>query len=158
MIYIAGKGFTNKAVSQVIAALLLIAISVAAAVLVYVFSIGLLGSLQSSGGQQTKQQVIMEAYSWPATTAGGNPITMTLRNVGPSATEFSDAFINGVTAAPTGSCAPFNTATNVLAVGQSCQLILTPTNAPSGGVAYTIKIVTIDGAVFSYSAIYGQSS
>jgi FlaG/FlaF family flagellin (archaellin) len=55
VIYIAGKGFTNKAVSQVIAALLLIAISVAAAVLFYVFSIGLLGSLGSMATQSTAQ-------------------------------------------------------------------------------------------------------
>ena len=156
MIYIAGRGFTNKAVSQVIAALLLIAISVAAAVLVYVFSIGLLGSLQTGGGQQAKQQVIMEAYSWPVAT--GSPVTLTLRNVGPAAVEFSDAFINGQnTGGGTGTC-KFNDPANLLDVGSSCTMILTPAIAPSGGVAYTIKVVTIDGAVFSYSAIYGQSS
>jgi hypothetical protein len=161
LIYIAGKGFTNKAVSQVIAALLLIAISVAAAVLVYVFSIGLLGSLQSSGGQQAKQQVIMEAYNWGAVTGGTGDLTMTLRNVGPSGVEFADAFINGQTATPgtTGTSAcHFNDPNNILDVGSSCQMVLTPAFAPSGGVAYTIKVVTVDGAVFSYSAIYGQSS
>ena len=94
MIYIAGKGFTNKAVSQVIAALLLIAISVAAAVLVYVFSIGLLGSLQTSGGQQSKQQVIMEAYNWPRIRSTGT-LTLTVRNVGPASVQFADLFING---------------------------------------------------------------
>lgn len=47
------KHYNNHAVSDIIAALLLIAIAVAAAVLLYIFSIGLLGSLGSSGGQQT---------------------------------------------------------------------------------------------------------
>ena len=157
MIYIAGRGFTNKAVSQVIAALLLIAISVAAAVLVYVFSIGLLGSLQSSGGQQAKQQVIMEAYNWQVSSTG--TVTLTLRNVGPAAVEFSDAFINGqsVLAGATGDC-KFNDPTHVLDVGTSCTMGLVPIIAPSGGVAYTVKLVTIDGAVFSYSAIYGQAT
>ena len=156
MIYIAGKGFTNKAVSQVIAALLLIAISVAAAVLVYVFSIGLLGSLQSSGGQQAKQQVIMEAYNWPPGTPG--VLTMTLRNVGPSGVEFADAFINGQSVSTTAGTCKFNDPNTILGVGSSCTMGLTPPFSPSGGVAYTIKVVTIDGAVFSYSAIYGQAS
>ncbi len=62
--YIMNRHFNNRAVSQIIAALLLIAIAVAAAVLLYVFSIGLLGSLGSGGGQQTKEQVIMEAYNF----------------------------------------------------------------------------------------------
>jgi FlaG/FlaF family flagellin (archaellin) len=156
VIYIAGRGFTNKAVSQVIAALLLIAISVAAAVLVYVFSIGLLGSLQSSGGQQAKQQVIMEAYNWPTGTPG--LLTLTLRNTGPAAVQFADWFINGVAVATVaGTCTPF--ATNPLAVGSSCQLTLTPPDATiAAGVAYVIKGVSVDGAVFSYSAIYGQAS
>jgi flagellin-like protein len=48
------KRFTRRGVSSIIAALLLIAIAVAAGVLLYVFSIGLLGSLQGTGGQQTK--------------------------------------------------------------------------------------------------------
>ena len=62
--YVMNRHFNNRGVSQVIAALLLIAIAVAAAILLYVFAIGLLGSLGSSGGQQTKQQLIMEAYNW----------------------------------------------------------------------------------------------
>src|SRR5208337_1903779 len=89
------KHYNNRAVANIIAALLLIAIAVAAAVLLYVFSIGLLGSLGSSGGQQTKEQVIMEAYSFPSGT-----LTVTLRNVG-SATEnlaTADYFVNGVAA------------------------------------------------------------
>jgi FlaG/FlaF family flagellin (archaellin) len=151
--YIVGRHYNNKAVSQVIAALLLIAISVAAAVLVYVFSIGLLGSLQSSGGQQAKQQVIMEAYSWPTATGA---LTLSLRNTGPAAVQFADWFINGVTATPTaGTCMPFTTP---LAVGNMCTLTLTTGLTISAGVAYVIKGVSVDGAVFSYSAIYGQSS
>src|SRR5208283_951449 len=92
--WIMGKHFNNRAVSAVIATLLLIAIAVAAAIIVYVFSIGLLGGLQTSGGQQVKQQVIMEAYDWTSTA---NPplLTVTLRNVGPSAVQITDYFING---------------------------------------------------------------
>ena len=95
--WIMGKHFNNRAVSAVIATLLLIAIAVAAAIIVYVFSIGLLGGLQTSGGQQVKQQVIMEAYNWP----NGANLQLTLRNVGPAAVQFSDYFISGALITPT---------------------------------------------------------
>ena len=155
--WIMGKHFNNRAVSAVIATLLLIAIAVAAAIIVYVFSIGLLGGLQTSGGQQVKQQVIMEAYNW-ATTATPK---LTLRNVGPATIEIQDYFINGVLAdaSASGGCG-VSGATSMLSVGTSCVETLT---VPAGvtasvGVAYVIKVVSIDGAVFSYSAICGSSS
>ena len=153
--WIMGRHFNNRAVSAVIATLLLIAIAVAAAIIVYVFSIGLLGGLQTSGGQQVKQQVIMEAYSWP-TIAGG--VTLTLRNVGPSAVEFQDYFISGqLVAAPTGTCG-YSGGTLSLGVGASCTEVLPSPATTSMGVAYVVKVVSIDGAVFSYSAIAGSSS
>jgi flagellin-like protein len=176
--WIMGKHFNNRAVSAVIATLLLIAIAVAAAIIVYVFSIGLLGGLQTSGGQQVKQQVIMEAYCWPATGSGStctaNDLTLTLRNVGPAAVQFSDYFINGQAVIPTGSsgtnglavCSYGTTVVTPLAVGSACGVQLPgpigsttgSTNSYSAGVAYVIKVVSVDGGVFSYSAIAGQSS
>ena len=153
--WIMGKHFNNRAVSAVIATLLLIAIAVAAAIIVYVFSIGLLGGLQTSGGQQVKQQVIMEAYDW--TAAGGN-LVVTLRNVGPAKVQFQDYFINGaLVASPSGTCGSSGSAAT-LNVGQSCTETLTPPSTASAGVAYVVKAVSIDGAVFSYSAIAGSAS
>ena len=150
--YVLGKRYNKRAVSAIIAALLLIAITVAAAILVYVFSIGLLGSLQSGGGQQTKEQLIMEAYSWTTLT----DLQLTIRNVGPAQVQFADVFINGVAQTASGACMAGSA---TLAVGSSCVLtVATPTPAPSSGVAYPIKVVTIDGAVFSYSAIAGSAS
>jgi len=146
-----GRHFNNRAVSAVIATLLLIAIAVAAAIIVYVFSIGLLGGLQTSGGQQVKQQVIMEAYNWGTTTS----LILTLRNVGPAQVAFADWFVNGQTAAAAGVCAG---AAYQLTVGSSCTVTLTPPATASAGVAYVIKVVSVDGAVFSYSAIAGSSS
>ena len=151
--YILGKRYNNRAVSAIIAALLLIAITVAAAILLYVFSIGLLGSLQTGGGQQTKEQLIMEAYNWNPPTG----LTMTLRNVGPATVQFADAFINGVIQTPTGSGCMAGTPPT-LAVGSSCVMTFASLTGFSSGVAYPIKLVTIDGAVFSYSAIAGSTS
>ena len=151
--YILGKRYNNRAVSAIIAALLLIAITVAAAILLYVFSIGLLGSLQSGGGQQTKEQLIMEAYAWNPPTA----LTLTLRNVGPATIQFADEFINGVvTATPTGTC--YAGATPTLLVGSSCTMTFSGLAGYNAGVAYPLKLVTVDGAVFSYSAIAGSTS
>jgi flagellin-like protein len=151
------RHFNNRAVSQVIAALLLIAIAVAAAILLYVFAIGLLGSLGSSGGQQTKEQLILESYHWDMAAPPGT-IVLTLRNVGSASidTEHTDVFINGIqiTSAPGGSCAATLTPT------QSCT---SGTLTPSGtsyvaGAAYPLKLVTPDGGVFSYSVIAGGST
>jgi len=152
-LYIMNRHFNNRGVSQVIAALLLIAIAVAAAILLYVFAIGLLGSLGSGGGQQTKEQVIMESYNF--LTSGG-PVTITVRNVGPSAVNIggADFFINGVKATMTGGCAgatltPTQSCGASLALGGGSTLV--------SGAAYPLKIVTPDGGVFSYSVVAGGS-
>ncbi len=156
MMTIMGKRFTNRGVSVIIAALLLIAIAVAAAVLLYVFSIGLLGSLSSSGGQQTKQQVILEAYDW-SITAG--PIILHLRNVGSATVNLAaaDYFVNGGSVTATGGIPPC-TATVVPGAASCAMSLALGTFTPTAGAAYPIKVVTPDGGVFSYSAIAGQAS
>jgi flagellin-like protein len=151
--YILNKHFNNRAVSQVIAALLLIAIAVAAAVLVYVFSIGLLGSLQGGGGQQVKQQVILEAYNWNATT---NQLSMSVRNVGTAGVTIASVFVNGVPITSPGwgsGCSG-----GVLPVQNACTITVADPGTTTPGVAYSIKMVTADGGVFSYSAIKGQAN
>ena len=153
--YVMNRHFNNRAVSQIIAALLLIAIAVAAAILLYVFSIGLLGSLGSSGGQQTKDQLIMEGYSFPAP---GSSLTILVRNVGSSSLNIAaaDFFLNGVksTGNPTGSCA-----TATLTPTQSCSATVTVTTTSLvSGSSYPFKVVTPDGGVFSYTVVFGGSS
>ena len=148
------RHFNNRAVSQVIAALLLIAIAVAAAILVYVFSIGLLGSLQGGGCTQVKDQVIMEAYVW-GTISSSYP-QLTVRNVGTSTVSVADVFVNGITT--TWSLTGSGCTSPTIPVQTSCTLTITGNPSVTSGVAYPIKVVTADGAVFSYSAIAGQSS
>jgi len=159
--YIMNRHCDKRAVSNIIAALLLIAIAVAAAILLYVFSIGLLGSLGSSGGQQTKEQVIMEAYSFPS----GGPLTVTLRNVG-SATEnlaSADYFVNGAidTGLAFSGCSANGAAatSSALVPSGSCVATVTvPVTSLISGAAYPFKVVTPTGGVFSYSVIYGGNS
>jgi len=153
MMTIMGKQFSRRGVSVIIAALLLIAIAVAAAVLLYVFSIGLLGSLSSSGGQQTKQQLILEAYNW----GSASNLVLNLRNTGSASVNVdgADVFVNGTKVTNPGGCS------GSLAPQGSCILTIDASaipSAPVSGVAYVIKMVTPDGAVFSYSATYGQAA
>ncbi len=144
-----GKRFTNRGVSVIIASLLLIAIAVAAAVLLYVFSIGLMGSLGSSGGQQTKDQVILEAYDWTGPT-----LILNLKNVGSSAVNLgtgADYFVNGVSMAAAGG-------TTLTPGAPTDKVTLTLTGTFTPGAAYPVKLVLPDGGVFSYTAIDGQAS
>jgi flagellin-like protein len=149
-LYIMNRHISSRGVSQVIAALLLIAIAVAAAILLYVFAIGLLGSLGTGGGQQTKEQLIMEGYNFVNTGS----LSVTLRNVGPATIGMAtaDYFINGVQVTPTTAC-PNLTPT------QSCPVTLGYGGTSLvGGAAYPFKVVTPEGGVFSYSVIAGGSS
>ena len=158
------RRFNNRAVSQVIAALLLIAIAVAAAVLLYVFSIGLLGSLGTAGGQQTKDQVVMEAYNFVA-----SPLVISLRNVGSASVNIgsADYFINGVKVttptAPGGGMGSLQSCTSLTSFspGTVCAVSLPYAGTLSSlisGVAYPLKVVTPDGGVFSYTVTYGTTS
>lgn len=170
MMSVMGKRFSRRGASVIIAALLLIAIAVAAAVLLYVFSIGLMGSLQGGGGQQVKQQLIMSAYNWNTL----NSPVLTIRNVGTAGVTVGDVFVNGVAStwalsvpagAPAGTTCG-GTTPGAVPVQTSCILTVSTYGAgtfgtgtaPTSGVAYPVKIVSIDGGVFSYSAIAGQAS
>jgi len=141
------RRFGNCAVSQVIAALLLIAITVAAAVLLYTFSVGLLGSLETIGGQQMSEQLMLEAYSWSP-----GVITGSFKNVGSSPIPMgqADVFVNGMTAGhPGGACAGLT-----LTPQQGCGFIIATTGAYAMGTMYSMKVVTPVGGVFTYAITY----
>ncbi len=157
MMTIMGKRFTNRGISTIIAALLLIAIAVAAGVLLYVFSIGLIGGLQGTGGQQTKDQLIMEAYQW-GTTAG--PLVLDVRNTGSTTLNLAAAnwyiagFQQGAPSFSGTGCTP----TSAIVPGTACIVTITLTGfTAQSGVGYVIKIGLPDGGVLSYSAIAGSS-
>jgi len=143
-----GRKLNRKAISPVIATLLMIAIAVAASILVYVWSMGLVGSLQGTGGQQTREQLIMEAYVATNTTKG-ETWTLYMRNVGPTTVEVAAVYIEGTHA---------DFSSMVLTPGESGSLTVTLPMNVNPGAAYTVKIVTASGAVFSYSVIAGRSA
>lgn len=143
--------FGNHAVAILIASLLLIAIAVASAVLLYVFSIGLLASYETIGGRQMSEQLMLESYSWSP-----GVITGSFRNVGSSPIPLgqADVFVNGITAGhPGGACTGL-----LLAPQQVCDFIVTPSGAYIMGSTYSMKVVTSVGGVFTYPVTYGTSS
>ena len=138
----------RKAVSPVIATLLMIAIAVAAAILVYVWSMGLIGGLQTGGGQQVREQIEMDEYVWTS----GTSVTLYLRNVGNAKIDVAAVYVEGHPGTPSGT-----TSLDPLASGTvTCGSITGFT--PVSGVAYTLKVVTKTGGVFSFSIVYGHGA
>lgn len=139
----------KKGVSPVIATLLMIAIAVAAGILVYVWSMGLVGTLQAGGGEQTKEQIMMEAYDWTVLTS----CDIFFRNTGTTSVQIESVYVEGV----------YNDAASlVLGVpGSGTETnTLSATNLPApviAGQSYSIKVVTATGAVFSFSAVAGDA-
>ncbi len=134
----------RKAVSPVIATLLMIAIAVAAAILVYVWSMGLIGTLQTGGGEQVKEQLMMEAYDWTAT----GTLKIHLRNVGTTEVVVAAVYVEGVS----------NTMSKVVSIGAVTDASATSLPTIVSGRSYNVKIVTSTGGVFSYSCIAGKAA
>lgn len=142
----------DRAVSNILAALILLAVAVAAAVLVYVFAIGLIGSLQTSGGQQLLHQLRLEAYDWSACCPG--TLILHVRNTRASDVVVAAVYLNGLPVDfDLGPC------TQGIPVQQTCRITINNFGgAITPGTSYVVKIVTADGAIFTYSAIAGRRS
>jgi flagellin-like protein len=91
----------RRAVSPIIATLLLIAITVAAGIIVYVYVNSLSGSLTSGGGQQVSSQIQMQAANFlPQTfgagkTSNGQVLDIFLQNTGSSSLSISNVYFDG---------------------------------------------------------------
>lgn len=138
----------RKAVSPIIATLLLIAIAVAAGIIVYVFVGGLSTSLTKSGGSQITEQISVDAYNFPGTasaTTSPGFLTLYLRNTGSSTGTISTVFYDGnLLAAPAAqSCTPVATVCyfyKTCATANGCTL-------PAGDATVTVSaggVVTIE--------------
>jgi len=134
----------RRALSPVIATLLMVAIAVAAAIITYVWSMGLLGGLMGTGGQQTKEQLILEAYNWT-----GGSLQIVLRNVGSSGVTIAAVYIEGT---------PWVTTTSAVAIGSTATFSAAPpTGTWTVGASYTLKVVTTTGGTFSFSVVRGRA-
>ena len=152
------KLMTNrKAVSPVIATLLVIAIAVAAALLVYVWAMGLIGGLQTGGGEQVTEQITLDVYDWNASSGS---LEMYLRNVGRAEIVVDELYVStnagievfDAAAASSGGGGDIPIGTYEIFTCGVTAGNLTP------GAAYTIKVVTESGGVFTYSAVAGRAA
>jgi len=134
----------RKALSPVIATLLMVAIAVAAAIITYVWAMGLLGGLMGTGGAQTKEQLIIEAFDWT-----GQDLKFTVRNVGSANVTIAAVYLEG---------AAKITSTTTVGIGSTAALTITNPTGFSAGASYVLKIVSITGATFTYSVIKGRAA
>ena len=159
------KVAARRAVSPIIATLLLIAIAVAASIIVYVFVNSLSGNLTQQGGQQVADQVSMDAYTYPS--AGTAPI-LTLRNVGSASITISSIYFDGnlcqasgvtctgaVALTTTGGCSA-TTLPSVCTTGSYTTVTLA-TSAQTVGTSHIIRVETSDGGTFTFTIIAGRS-
>ncbi|HUI86441.1 MAG TPA: archaellin/type IV pilin N-terminal domain-containing protein [Nitrososphaerales archaeon] len=154
----------RKAVSPIIATLLLIAIAVAAGIIVYVYTNSLAGGLTQGGGQQVSDQISMDAYSYVTPSSG---VTITIRDTGSSSVTVNSIFFDGTLAgtlgAASGTCSspattsPYGTCTT----GQT--LTITLTTSPAGvesaasGTSHAIKIITATGGTAVFTVVAGRT-
>lgn len=158
----------RRAVSPIIATLLLIAIAVAAGIIVYVFVNSISGNLTQQGGQQVSEQVSMDAYTFPS--AGTAPVFV-LRNVGSTTVSMNQIYFDGTlcqattflcsftTITTTGGCttAVANTVPVVCGTGTYASITLALSTAQTAGSSHLIRVVTADGGTFTFSIIAGRS-
>jgi flagellin-like protein len=167
-------------VSPIIATLLLIAITVAAGVIVYVFVSGVGTGLTQGGGQQTAQQIELTAYAFtPLTgssiTCDGNStvttapcLVVSIKDVGGGSLTIDSVLFDGVALTPAGA---LTSAPISLSASQDASFLVVDTGTfttghggytglPSGitaGSSHVLKFVTKTGGLFAYTITAGTS-
>jgi len=148
---------SRRAVSQIIAALLLVCITVSAAALFATYASGLMGKILTPvTAQPYTEQFSVEYYAWNTTSS----LIVHVRNTGSATVNLStaDYFLSGIklTTAPTFSCVSPATSTAVGPTG-ACSLTWSSLTSYSSGIAYVLKIVLTDGSTFTFSLIAGNT-
>ena len=146
----------RRGVSNIIAVMILVAISVTGSLLFYAYVSGVFGQLQ---GAQPKQaymdQIALEFYDWTTST-----LKVQIRNVGSSNIRIVSVYIAGknVTNIVWGNSPDTCTGGN-LPVQKGCYIELTKPTALAlqPGFSYPITLITYSGAKISFSAVYTQT-
>ena len=145
----------KKGVSPVIAVLLMIAITVAIGILVYVWVSGLAGSMTSGGGTQVAEQLELIAYDFHDT----NTLILYVKNTGGIAVTIDRIYFGT-------SGGTFTVTTSFTTSGDFTDSTLNPggvgsitisTGGATAGAAYIVKVVTESGAVFSWTVVAGRT-
>jgi archaeal type IV pilus assembly protein PilA len=149
----------RRAVSPVIATLLLIAIAVAAGIIVYVYVNSLAGGLTGGGGgQQVSGQVSMDSYSFTAGTS--QALIVYLRNTGASTVTLDSGamFLDGVPQTDThtgGAGTACSVGSYLLATGSVCYVSFSVTS--TAGTSHTLKVLDVSGGTYVFPVTSGRS-
>jgi hypothetical protein len=140
----------------------MILIVMAGAIIVYVYSSGMLGSLQGAQPQQGyTDHISLEYYDWTGLTK----LDITVRDTGTSVITMVDFFVGNSTwnfrLNPSNSSRVMfgsgcNSPAGQLTIQGVCKVALMNIPAVTRGSGYYVKIVTRTGAIFSYSLIAGS--
>jgi len=150
---------SRKGVSEIIAALLVIMITISAGTLFAAYASGLMGSMQKQMTTQPYiEQISSEDYTWTTLSS----LTVNARNTGAATINLqtADYYLAGILlSAPSPSCSTGSW--NAVAPGTVCTISWSSLTASSysTGVAYVLKIVlTKDGATFTFTLVAGSAT
>ncbi len=149
----------KRAVSEVVGALIMITLAVVAGIVVYVYASGLMGPLEGVKVQEPYiEKITLDYYQWIWISPDNGSLTLELRNTGSAQLTLAQFFI---AAQPVN--ASFPTCRSGLNVNSpACQVMIPYTLPPpltfNEGIAYNLRVVTSDGAIFDFSCIAGQTS
>jgi hypothetical protein len=169
----------RRGVSVIIATLLLIAISVSAAIIVYVFIGGLAGNLTQNGGQPVTEKLTIQSYNFAlspgACACAQQVLEIFLLNPGPALTKVSSVYFDGVlltvstpfegATALSGLNDNAYTAPSTTTLGDFTNGTCTATAGPAGDICFTNTGTNITYAVttvgqivitFSSAVTYGS--
>lgn len=157
---------SRKGVSEIIAALLVVTITISAMTLFAVYASGVMGSILKPAGQQPyTEQLSSEYYNWNTLSS----LVVDIRNTGVATVNLqtntgvatADYYLSGIklTTAPTISCVAPATPT-AITPGGACTLTFTLTaSSYTSGIAYVLKIVFMtDGTMFTFSYVAGSTT
>jgi len=165
---------SRRGLSEIIAALMVVCITISATALFAIYASGLMGSILKPVTQPYTEQLTLDYYCWVTGTSTSNTycsttgnLVITVRNNGAATVNLVGyAYVQGakltLTTSNLGSNCGTSSLTGVLTaltVQSTCTITL-PTTAVgstySSGVAYIVKLVANDGTIFTFSCIGGS--
>ena len=140
----------KKAISPVIATLLLILIAVAASVIVYVWATGYIGAAAPSTTPELQERIKIDSLNYETDTNNKVTITIYVRNIGDVNVEISAAYL----IAPNGTVIKSNTTANVeISPGTVGEVKITDVGELEPGT-YIVKVATEEGVEATASFTY----
>ena len=136
----------KRGISTILAALLLVVISIVSGVIVYAWATGLLGGLMGPA-PSVGETLTMDSYNWET----GGELTLYIRNSGEASVTIDKVYVGGEMLATTAyTCTVEGTPTYDIGINEVMKITITWTFVTGENEA---KVVTINGNVFTYKVV-----